>query len=583
MLQLPLLTLTAAALLADVIVLKNGNEIQGEIVSEDETRVVVKFPGGTLALEQKKVARIRRQNRLDYLLEESEKHSLRGEHELALERYREALREDPGSVRAQKGVVEAEEQLGFALEDLGRYEDARQHFSRLLEASPSNVRAAEEVAVIDGILAEARREEELGRKDLEAGRRDEGVRRLQRIFDQFPGRRSEVGPWLAAAFVAEGDQHLKKRELERAVALYQKALTTDPDCQARLADQHSAAKIGLIQPAIPGGDFALIERLANEGLDVDPANETLRYYRALALEGTGRVREAADEHAAILDEDRPARPEKVIRDLRLRTEAKLLDEGKAVATGAPGAKEILEGAFRTLRTPHFVLQHRNVGVARDVAFVAERAYSTIFRDLACATHLRQPIRVMIYPTQAEYQQASGMYAWTGGAHRVARRLGDLSEHTIFSFQNQPRLTTGIIPHEIAHALLAHRLNYPDSIPLWANEGVAVSREPEFVHAYQRRILRQELARKSLPPLSSTLLAKDYPEDGRVELFYAQSFSAVEYLLELEGIGAFLAFVRSLCEGRDLEAACHRHYGAQTLLALDNRWRGWLQDQLARKR
>ena len=44
---LPLaLVVLAPHVRADVIVLKNGNEIQGEVLKESKNRVVIKFPGG---------------------------------------------------------------------------------------------------------------------------------------------------------------------------------------------------------------------------------------------------------------------------------------------------------------------------------------------------------------------------------------------------------------------------------------------------------------------------------------------------------------------------------------------------------
>jgi len=68
--------LIAPFLVADVVVLKNGNEIQGEILKDGEEGIVLKFPGGVLELPRKQVKEVKRQPRIQYLLEEGEKEVL---------------------------------------------------------------------------------------------------------------------------------------------------------------------------------------------------------------------------------------------------------------------------------------------------------------------------------------------------------------------------------------------------------------------------------------------------------------------------------------------------------------------------
>ncbi len=575
MLRYMFFTMLCFPVLGDVIVLQNGNEIQGEVVNDDGEKIVVKFPGGTLELGRKQVKQVRRQSKMEYLFEEGEKLLRRGENEDAVATFKEALREDPASLRAQSGLLESEEKYALQLEDLGRYEDARDAFTRLLQQDPDNERVGREIRIIDGILEEARKEEARGREEIEGGNPEQGIWRLQRIFERFPGRRKDIAPILSSTIARVGDNLLKKQDWNGAQAQYQRALSTDPDCIPRLRAQHTQCKVRLIEPLVRTGDFTSIEKLAAEGLDVDPTSETLRYYRALAMEGKGKARDAAEEYLAILDTKRPINLEKAVRELRLQTETKLIEEGKAILVGAPGSQEVLSGGFRELRTAHFLILHRNNSVARDVAFVAEQSYAKLFRELGCATHLRSPIKIVIYPTQADYAAAAGMESWSGGAHRVGRKMGDLTEHTIYSYQDQPRLTTGILPHEIAHGLLAHRLNYPNEIPLWVNEGFAVLKEPAFAHAYYRRILLQEAARRALPSVQSLTLQNEYPSD-RVEIFYAQSFSVVEFLVSLEGQGTLIAFLKAVSESRDgIDSHLRKHYKLSNLLALENRWKNWL--------
>jgi tetratricopeptide (TPR) repeat protein len=573
--SLPTLLLSAC-LLGDVIVLKNGNEIQGEILKEEDGRILVRFPGGTLELQEKQVERVRRQPRIEYLVEEAEKYELRGEHEDAVRTFVEATQEDPSSQRARKGLLGAREGHAAALSDVGRYEEARAAFDALLRSDPSNDRARKEIRIIDEILTEARKEEEKGREEIASGRLEQGIWRLQRIFERFPDRSKEVGLVLGEALITEGDGLLRKQDWKGAEARYLRALSTEPELLPRLKRQFAYSKARQIEPLVRAGDFASVEKLSQEGLDVDPTNEPLRYFHGLSLEGKGKPREAAEEYLALLDVKRPASLEKAAPELRVQAEAKLIQQGAASPTTNPRAREVLPGDFRELRTDHFTIFHKNNEVAREVAFVAERAYGSIFQDLDCATQLRSRIRINIYPSKDEYVAASGLQSWSGGAHLIAKKMGDLTEHRIYSFQDQPRLATGVLPHEIAHALFSHRLNYPDSVPLWANEGFAVLREPAHFHQYYRKVLIQEAARKTLLPLRVLIARQSYPED-RVDAFYGQSFSLTQFLVSLEGLPTFIHFVKAISVPNPaFDTSLRKYYGILGVDALENRWRSWFE-------
>ena len=77
---------------SDIIVLKNGNEIQGEVLKADDRQVVVRFSGGIIRLRLKDVKEIRHQDRDQYLLEEGEKQLRRGDYAEAVKSFTEASR-----------------------------------------------------------------------------------------------------------------------------------------------------------------------------------------------------------------------------------------------------------------------------------------------------------------------------------------------------------------------------------------------------------------------------------------------------------------------------------------------------------
>jgi tetratricopeptide (TPR) repeat protein len=568
--------LLALSLLGDIVVLKNGNEVQGEILKEEGNRIVVKFPGGTLQLRKRDVSSIRKQSRVDYLADEAEKFLRRGDSEEAIEFYREALSKAPESGRAQTGLRTAREQYASRLEDRGRYGEAKEAFAALLKSDPSNSKAREEIHIIDEILKDARKEEDRGLREIEKGELEKGSWRLQRIHERFPERRKAIGPALGQAVIRKGNEHLGRRDWQGAENRYLQALSIEPELLPYLQNQYVVAKVRQIEPLLQSGDFVTIAKAAAEGLEVHPVSTLLRYYRGLALEGTGETRKAAQEYLFITGGKQPSHLAGAVAKLRHEVEEMLVEQGKATPTAHPRAREVLAGKYRNLRTRRFKISHKNKEVARDVALVSERAYADLFTRLGCSTHLRYPINISIFATKDEYVSKSGMHSWSSGAHHVARRLENLNERQIYSFQDQPRLTTGVLPHEIAHALFTHRLNYPDRIPLWAAEGFAVFSEPNYVHRFYNKVLYQAAARKALTPVKELVLSTAYP-DNNVALFYGQSYSLTEFLIGLEGMRDFVAFVKALVQPNgSLQSSLRRYYGIASVEALANRWLGWFE-------
>jgi tetratricopeptide (TPR) repeat protein len=500
----------------------------------------------------------------------------RGDFEDAIRILEEAAALDASSARAQDALLGAREQWAAFLRDLGRFAESRAAFLRILEGAPEHPRAREEVQAIDATLEEARREEEKGREEVAGRDVEKGLWRLQRVYDRFPDRRKALAPVLAAGLIREGDGRLAARSWQEAEERYARALEIDPESLPRLRRQHTVAKVRQIEQILPGGDFAGVERHASEGLEIDPARGVLRYYRAIALEGLGKPREAAEDYLAITGGARPQDLKASLGNLRAQAEARLIEEERPEAAREPRKEPRVAAGFLELRTQRFVIRHGNERTARDVGLIAEDAYTAIFRDLKCATHLRRPIEITIHPTREAYAAASGLASWSGGAHTVTARQGNLSEHRIDCFEDQPRLLTGVVPHEVAHALLAHRLNYARAIPLWAAEGFAILREPPHFHRHYRRLLAQEVARRALLPVKDVVDVAAYP-DARVAVFYAQSFSLVEFLLSLEDMDTFLSLVKALSdEGADFDATIRKHYGLRGRLALENRWLGWFE-------
>jgi tetratricopeptide (TPR) repeat protein len=563
---------------ADVIVLKNGNEIRGEIVEENSRRLTVKFTGGTIYLELRDVASVRREGKLQYLLSEGET-MLRRSPEDAVAIFEKALEREPTSEPARKGLLAAQEKHGEELASAHRYREAIAAYQSLLVRAPDHPRAAGAVARIEETLQRLAEEERSGMEALRRGKLDEALPHLKRVYQELPERRAAVGTSLARALILKGNWLLSNDRIEEAESSYIEAVSIDPDLVPDMSLQFGVARARRLWPLAERSDWKGLLSGAEDGLRVAPESPLLAYLGALALQGMGRTREAAEEYLKITGGERPPDLARSVERLRQEAEARIQValRGEAAPRPDPRRDEVLPGDLREIETEHFVVRHRNVTIAAEVADSAEESYRNLYRELDCRSHWFKRCTITIFPTKEEFQDASGQQAWTGGSHQILRRLGGLADHRIFSYQNQPRLAGAVIPHEVGHAMLAFRVGYAREIPLWLNEGFAIQREPSYVHRYYSRIVSDAAQNRTLIPLSKLLGLAAYPSrDEEVKLFYAESYSLVDLLLEERKLATLIDFISELSAAPGaLERLLQKHYRLGNLKGLESRWLGRL--------
>ena len=561
-----------AAARADIIKLRNGNEIQGELVQEDDERVVLRFPGGSLVVKRRDIIEVVRQERSELLFERGEKELLRRDYEAAIGTFQTLLTELPGSERAERRLDESRLRYAGKLRELHRYEESLREFRELQTKSPDDSEIAAEIASIEAEQENVFEEERLAAEELTSGDLATAIWRLENIFDRFPDRREKVAPILADALIDDAENLARAREWERCSRRLDEALAVAPIRVDELKSLYAKAKLQLISTEMNASAWERVEELAGQGLQIDPTNVGLLYFLGISHDARGNVDKAVEQYVSITGDRRPSRPAEAIVEMRRRAESRVRDLDGTIALADDAImQEVLPGGFRSLKTAHFEIFHRNKALARDVAWIAERSYRSLFNALGCKTHWRMPCEIRLYASREEYLENVGVAAWSGAAHRLESRRGVFSRHSIASYQGQPRLRDGLLVHEIAHALLVHRLNYPERLPLWANEGFAVFVEPDYMHRHYHRLVSVEAARDALIPLRTLMTSTTYP-DERVELFYGQSWSVANYLIGRGGIGKFVAFLRDAGSDRqNLRKSLDKHYRIPGLLALQNRW------------
>jgi len=569
-----LILLVRSGGVADTIVLKNGNRIQGEIVEENPEGVTVRFFGGTIHLKRRDISEVERESRIQYLLERGEVYLRRQDPENAITAFEKALQEKPESQAASRGLVRAQERKAELLAEQGLYRASISAYEKLLELAPDHGGVAEARARLKATLREGAALEAAARKALGQGAVAGALSRYRDLYRRFPERRLAIGPYMARALILQGNNLLASNRLEEAESHYLEAVSLEPDLLPAMISQFVNARVKRLVALASENEFKKLLILAGEGLQVAPGNEVLMFLAAVGQEGLGRKEEAAEAYLKISGLRRPGNLVKSLEELRRAAEAKVTSRSGVAGQVVDSRRdEVLPGNWREIETENFVVHHRNDIIGMEVSEAAEASYRRMHRELSLKQNWRRKCTVTIFPSREEFQNITKQESWSGGGHRILRRLGVLTDHRIYSFQTQPRLSSAVIPHEVGHAMLAFAVGYRHEVPLWLNEGFATQWEPPFIHRYYRRVTGHAARTGTLDRLSTLLSLEAYPqEEEKVRLFYAECFTLVELLLDVEEMPELIEFARELAASPGLvDILLKRFYQISGRKALENRW------------
>lgn len=126
-------------------------------------------------------------------------------------------------------------------------------------------------------------------------------------------------------------------------------------------------------------------------------------------------------------------------------------------------------------------------------------------------------------------------------------------------------------HEITHLLLDEAISRPGArIPVWFNEGFAMYFEPSGNR--RANTLSQAIRNNQLLPPHSLARIPGKPED--VEVFYAQTWSLMNYIISVNGEKYIADLIKVVNEGKNFEESLIAIYGKSTK-ELEEEWRGHL--------
>lgn len=235
------------------------------------------------------------------------------------------------------------------------------------------------------------------------------------------------------------------------------------------------------------------------------------------------------------------------------------------------------GSYCLKETDHFQVYARNEEVCNDISSVIEDVYHRIIEDLQYNIKPAKKIKIYIFKDKEEYRYKIRQPMWSVG--RVI-----YSKNSFYSYEGVN--LAGLVPHEITHLLLYNFMGrqYEPVSMRWLSEGLAMYEESKIVQSSlvnslrRKRGLLKEGKYFNMPELIKADVLKTGDAE-MIDLWYAQSYSIVEFMITQLGRGRFNDFCLNIKKYSDVEKALIVTYGSkfETLEYFQKKWLKYIQE------
>lgn len=168
------------------------------------------------------------------------------------------------------------------------------------------------------------------------------------------------------------------------------------------------------------------------------------------------------------------------------------------------------------------------------------------------------VNVVIYPDQFSFVQFTGQPVWSRGYASDHSRL--FQSKAIVTFKQESLFREDILPHEISHLLLHDYLGFGRFIPIWFDEGIAQLQQQSRQQPV-KQLMKQVVAKQNHIPFKvmMSLDIRKEKDEQKVIIFYSQSLSVVQFMIQKFGRSSFQRLLREMKNGMDLQKALLKVY------------------------
>jgi len=240
-----------------------------------------------------------------------------------------------------------------------------------------------------------------------------------------------------------------------------------------------------------------------------------------------------------------------------------------------------EKDFRQLRSGHFIINYKEEVDSTYVSKIkstAEKYYRIItqqfnfYRDKFWIWENRA--KVFIANNKDDYLESFECSPWSAACVNYHGKI-------IYTYPDQERFTS-IFVHELTHIIFREYIG-EGKLPLWLDEGVAVYMEDKYGRTYRDGIpfLKSKINDGTYIKFSEldtmTIRSLNDKNQDYVNLFYLESFSIINFIMEKYGKYKFSDFLRALRKGLGLENALFKvSYDFKDLDKMEGKWKDYYQ-------
>lgn len=398
----------------------------------------------------------------------------------------------------------------------------------------------------------------------------------------LPDRRREWARAYRSAAIGAGDDHYFTKTFHRAFYFYDAAMRLGDESAVKPSPSLASCWLQCMVHALaadvehtvyPPDYWELTLRRAQSIKVPQEAGQELHaMLRGLSWENLGETRRALREYGRVVGRTPPRSGHRDIREHRaeaLRTirsqyDVRLSERRKGLWA------DHAAGDWQVLKTPRFLIHHRNDRVARRVADALNFHFERIARLMVLdPEEVSWPINADVYlhadgnALRRVIDQPEQVRAFSVIRHRGR----NLQAHTIHAHQDDPLLLSASLSHELAHLMVGAVTEYhPFAAAM--NEGIALQVEPACRHRQFDRLF----GRLKTPRSITQLLKVDavHPPDAD---FYAEAQRLSAVLSAYGDLGMMIQAGRAGMNERHLA----KLFGFRSVKAMGSAYRSRAQE------
>ena len=368
------------------------------------------------------------------------------------------------------------------------------------------------------------------------------IQQSPEVLQPPPQNQNEVNPLtnqrLARFYTDRGIEFLKKKDFAKALQQFEKA------------DGYDSDEITILNLAIAYyylKDDWNAENHFREVLKRNPDNtDSLNYLAELHWR-----REELDEASEYWNRSLAVKEDPVVRE-----KLKKLEKERTASVH-----------YDSEQSDHFLIRYdggnADKAFAAEISTFLEEAYQRLSSQYDFFPS--EPIVVILYPGQ-QYFNVMDVPLWSGGSNDGKIKL------PIRGLTALNQELKNMLLHELSHSFVS--MKTLKNSPGWLQEGLAKYSEGERTSPQAKIMLQNLMTTRSLPPLRNLEGSFANANTQTASIFYVESLSFVDYLIEHHGIFQMNQFLDRLGKQDSLEDAFEVVYMIP-LEEMEQRWRAEL--------